>query len=347
VSVSVDRRAGGAIPEVAPLVEVYRGEVVESRHRGAIAVVDSAGRLTHAAGDPRLRTFWRSSSKPLQALPVVATGAADHYRLGPWHLAIMCGSHVGQDYHVAVVADILERAGIPESALRCDLAGRPLLRHGCSGKHAGMLVTAKFLGEPIDDYTAPDHPGQRRIRQTLALLADIPESEIAVASDGCSVPTFAMTLEQMARAFARLVDPAELPPSLRDACARIVAAMGAHPELLSGAEGETQDLTSALVGLAPLALVAKSGAESLYCVGVAPGLVGPRGVGIALRAEDGGHVQRSCYLPTIAALCQLGVLDASQVARLEPYLARVVRNVHGQVVGEVRPVFHLSSRETP
>jgi L-asparaginase II len=254
---------------------------------------------------------------------------------------------VGKDYHTAVVADILERAGVPETALRCDVPGRPLLRHGCSGKHAGMLVTARHLGEPLDGYAEPEHPVQRRIRAILAILADAAGDAVPAASDGCSVPTFAMTLEQMALAFARLADPAGLPSPLGEACARIAAAMGAYPELLSGAEGDTADLTSPLVRLKAPTLVAKSGAESLFCVGVAPGILGPRGVGIAVRAEDGGHVQRSCYLPTAEALRQLGVLDAAEVAALDPYLARTVRNVHGTVVGEVRPVFRLHPRDQP
>ncbi len=332
---------GPTPPPVAPLVEVIRGEVVESRHRGGIAVVEATGRLCYATGSPYFRTFWRSSSKPLQALPVVTSGAADRYGLTSRHLAVMCGSHVGKDDHVEAVGEILARADLPESALRCDRPGRPLLRHGCSGKHAGMLVTAKHLGEPLEGYTDPSHPVQRRIRETLAVLADVSADEIAVASDGCSVPTFAMTLAQMALAFARLVDPAFLPATLAAASRRVVAAMWAHPELLSGTEGDTQDVTSALVRRKATVLVAKSGAESLFCVGVVPGVVGAHGVGLALRAEDGGHVQRSCYLPTAIALHRLGVLDDTDLAALEPYLAQTISNVHGQVVGKVRPCFDL------
>jgi L-asparaginase II len=333
-------------PEVAPLVEVLRNGIVESRHRGVIAIVDSTGRTLHQIGDRRFRTFWRSSSKPLQALPVVVTGAADRYGFDERHLAVMSGSHVGKDYHVAVVADILERAGVPESALRCDVAARPLLRHGCSGKHAGMLATAAHLGEPFDGYTDPTHPAQRRIRDTLGLLSSTDSAAIPTASDGCSVPTFAMTMSEMALAFARLVDPFGLPDPLAVACRRVTAAMWAHPELLSGAEGDTQDVTSALVARKAKVLVGKSGAESLYTVGIASGVLGEHGVGIAVRAEDGGNVHRSCYLPTIEALCQLGVVDTADVASLEPFLARAVRNVHGAIVGEVRTTFALGSSAT-
>jgi L-asparaginase II len=225
--------------EVLPLVEVLRNGIVESRHRGVIAVVDSTGEILHQIGDGRFRTFWRSSSKPLQALPVVVTGAAHHYRFDRRHLAIMCGSHVGKDYHVAPVTDILERAGVPENALRCDVPGRPLTRHGCSGKHAGMIATAAHLGEPLDEYTDPAHPVQRRIRNTLATLASTDPAAIPTASDGCSVPTFAMTIAEMALTFARLVDPFGMPDTLAAACRRVSAAMWAHPELLSGAEGDT------------------------------------------------------------------------------------------------------------
>jgi L-asparaginase II len=330
-------------PEVRTLVEVLRNGIVESRHRGVIAVVDSTGQTLHQVGDRRFRTFWRSSSKPLQVLPVVSTGAADRYGLDASHLAIMSGSHVGKDYHVAVVADILERAGVPESALRCDVPGRPLLRHGCSGKHAGMLATAAHLGEPLEGYTDPTHPVQRRIRETLGLLASTDPVAIPTASDGCSVPTFAMTLSEMALAFARLVDPFGLPDLLAAACHRVTAAMWAHPELLSGAEGDTQDITSVLVARMAKVLVAKSGAEALYTVGIAAGVLGERGVGVAVRAEDGGNVHRSCYLPAIEALRQLGVVDTADLAHLEPFLARSVRNVHGTIVGAVRTTFTLGS----
>ncbi|HEX5416624.1 MAG TPA: asparaginase [Chloroflexota bacterium] len=345
MSSRVSGSGGARFPEVAPLVEVWRGDVVESRHRGGIAVVDAAGRLTRRVGDARLFTFWRSSSKPLQALPAVLTGAADRYGLEPRHLAVMCGSHVGKDYHVAVVREILERARIPEAALHCDRPGRPLARHGCSGKHAGMLVTARHLGEPLEGYTEPDHPVQRRIRDVLGRLADVAAEEIPLASDGCSVPTFAMALDRMALAFARLVDPVGLPEDLAAACRQIVAAMWARPDLLSGAAGDTSDITSALVQAKAGVLVAKSGAESLYCVGVAPGVLGPRGVGLAVRAEDGGSVQRSCYLATAEALRQLGCLSDPEIELLGSYLGREVRNVHGRVVGHARPCFELRSGE--
>lgn len=332
-------------PEVVPLTEVWRGDVIESRHRGAIALVDASGRLIHAVGDSELRTFWRSSSKPLQALPVVTTGAADRFGLASRHLAVMCGSHTGKDYHVDAVADILDRAGVPVEALRCDRPGQPLLQNGCSGKHAGMLATAAHLGEPLDGYTEPSHPVQRRIRSTLALLAETRPPEIPIASDGCSVPTFAMTLRQMALAFSRLVDPADLPLDLTDGCRRIVNAMQAHPELLSGAPGDTRDLTSALVALKAPLLIGKSGAEALFCVGIAPGVLGRRGVGIAVRAEDGGNVERSCYPATVEALRQLSLLDEAEVSRLEPFLGRVIRNVHGEAIGGARPCFRLAVAE--
>jgi L-asparaginase II len=204
-----------------------------------------------------------------------------------------------------------------------------------------MLVTAAHLGLPLDDYTRPDHPIQLRVRETIASLASVDPREVAVASDGCSVPTFAMTLEQMALAFSRLVDPSTLRPSLRQACGRIMQAMWAHPELLSGAPGDTQDITSALVAQKRGVLVAKSGAEALYTVALAPGVLGSAGVGIAVRAEDGGNVHRSCYLATVETLRQLGALSVDDIGFLEPFLGRTVRNVHGQAVGHVEPSFTL------
>lgn len=332
-------------PAVAPLTEVLRGDVVESRHRGSIAVVDADGRLLDEVGDVDLVTYWRSSAKPLQALPVITTGAADRFGLEPKHLAVMCASHAGRDYHVEAVTEALERAGVPVSALRCEVPERSAPRHGCSGNHTGMLVTASHLGEPLDSYPDPDHPVQQRIREVLGILGDVEPTSIPTASDGCSVPTFAMSLRQMALAFARLIDPADLDEPLRGACRRIVAAIQAHPDLLAGAEGDTRNLTSALVRTLSPTLVGKSGAESIFCVGLRPGILGPRGVGIVVKAEDGGFAPRSCYLATVETLRQLGVASAEQVQALDPYLERKIRNVHGQVVGGARPCFRLGSVE--
>lgn len=332
-------------PAVAPLTEVFRGDVVESRHRGSIAVVDAAGHLLAEVGDTDLVTYWRSAAKPLQALPVITTGAADRFGLEPKHLAVMCASHAGREYHVEAVTEALERAGVPVSALRCETPERFAPRHGCSGNHTGMLVTASHLGEPLESYPDPDHPVQRRIRQVLGTLGDVKPGSIPSASDGCSVPTFAMSLRQMALAFARLIDPADLDDPLRGACRRIVAAMQAQPDLLAGAEGDTRNLTSALVRTLSPTAVGKSGAESIFCVGIRPGVLGPRGVGVVVKAEDGGPAPRSCYLATVEALRQLGVASAQQVHMLDPYLERKIRNVHGQVVGGARPCFWLGSVE--
>jgi L-asparaginase II len=330
-------------PLVTPLTEALRGGIVESRHRGAIAVVDSHGRLLSQAGDPDLLTFWRSSSKPLQALPVVITGAAERFGFETRHLAVMCGSHTGKEYHLRAVAEILERAGVPADALRCQAAGRPPLPHGCSGKHAGMLATAAHLGEPLEGYREPGHPVQRRIRQTLADLAGIAPGAIGIGVDGCGVPTFAMPLRLMALAFARLTDPAALESGLASACTHIAASMWTHPELLSGADGDTSDVTSALVKAHSGRIVAKSGAEALFVTGLVPGIIGERGVGIAVKAEDGGNVQRSCYLATMEALRQLGAIDESALEHLAQYLGREIHDVHGDVVGAARPCFTLGA----
>ncbi|MGH2458120.1 MAG: asparaginase [Chloroflexota bacterium] len=341
-----ERGAGRAAPPaVAPLTEIFRGEVVESRHRGSIAVVDAEGRLLAEVGDAALVTYWRSAAKPLQALPVITTGAADHFGLEPEHLAVMCASHAGRDDHVAAVTEALARAGVPIGALRCEVPGRDGPRHGCSGNHTGMLVTARHLGEPLETYPDPDHPVQRRIRAVLGTLGEVDPASIPSASDGCSVPTFAMSLRQMALAFARLIDPADLAEPLRGACRRMVAAMQAHPDLLAGAEGDTRNLTSALVRTLSPAAIGKSGAESIFCVGIRPGVLGPRGVGVVVKAEDGGPAPRSCYLATVEALRQLGVASAAQVSALDPYLERTIRNVHGQVAGGARACFQLGPVE--
>ncbi len=202
------------------LVEVTRGPVVESRHRGAIAVCRPSGQLVAAWGEVGRPVFPRSAVKPLQALPLVESGAADRFGLSDRELALACASHSGEARHVGLVAAWLAGLDLSEADLECgahppgnEAAARDLVLQGCqasplhnncSGKHAGMLTTARHLGEPTRGYIAADHPVQRRIAQVLAELADSPAALTPVGTDGCGIPTLALPLAGIATAMARM-----------------------------------------------------------------------------------------------------------------------------------------------
>jgi L-asparaginase II len=344
-------------PRSLPLVEVTRGALVEARHRGFIAVVDAGGELVASLGEVTVRTYFRSAAKPFQAIPVIASAAADHFRLTPRELAVMIGSHSGEAMHVEAVTSILSKAGLDETALQCgvhmpfDEAAAQMLQsegseptalhNNCSGKHAGMLALARFSGAPIESYLDPEHPVQWQNRVAVARFADVPLAEIAIAVDGCSAPVFGLTLEAMARSYAQLVgcEHTDLDDDLRAAARRVVKAMTGHPEMIGGTR---RRLDTDLMRVARGRLISKVGAEGVQLLGVLPNSHYPRGLGIAIKIED-GDTRRARDPVVIETLRQLGLLDEGQLAPLARYARSTVRNHRRLEVGEVRPCFQLQS----
>jgi L-asparaginase II len=297
---------GSAPVSGAIVVEVRRNEVVEARHQvHAVAVRD--GRILAAAGDPDLTCFMRSCSKPIQALPLAR--ARDD--LDDADLAIACASHRATDDQIAAVRALLAKAPADEDDLELGLQeGRPPQRiyHNCSGKHAGMLALCRAHGWPTHDYRLPDHPVQRACRDAHAETAELDSLDLArTAPDGCGVVTFALPLDRMAHAFARL-------PHL-PAGDRVTAAMRSRPDLVGGPDGDDFQLMRDAPGW-----FAKGGAEGLFCAANHDGL------GVALKAEDGASRPLG---PAVAAfLAPLGVNL--------PGLERTpVRNSRGELVGEI------------
>lgn len=328
-------------------VEVTRGGLVESNHRGALAVVDSEGGLLAAAGNPHYVAYLRSAAKPFQALPTVAAGALDHFGLDQEALALMCASHHGTEAHVAIDQRILDAIGLDKSALRCgvhwpidEVATRRLAQAGlepdarhnnCSGKHAGMLTLARYWGCDDDDYTLPDHPVQQAILERLAVLTSLTPAHIHYAPDGCTVPAFALPLARTALAFARLIDP-----SAPADCQRVVAAMQAHPHVVSN-HGALDDTLMRAAGSSD-AIVSKGGAEGFQGIGIRT--PDGRTVGIALKMADGSPRGKG---PVIYAVLEaLNLVDPTTLARLEPLRQPPITNHRHQVVGEIRPVFALT-----
>jgi len=343
---SLDPGAPGVHPE--PFVHVLRNGRVESVHAGHAAVVSAEGRLLAWAGSPSVLVFPRSAFKPFQALPLVESGAFDRSGLGEDALAVIAGSHSGTDAHVALVRSILDAAGAAENDLRCgthtpydDATAATLrargeaptpLRHNCSGKHAGMLLLARFLGASLDDYLEPSHPVQRAIFTRFEELMAEPLDAIGV--DGCSAPTPRLPLTSLARSFALLAAGRDSAGSAVLGLARIRDAMRAHPEAVAG-EGR---LDTRIMRAAP-DLVAKAGAEAVHATGV-PATAG----GIAIKVQDG--TRRALAPAVVAVLAEAGLLDAEARRELGSLAEERLTNHAGLEIGAIHGVARLH-REAP
>jgi len=342
----------------AVLVEVWRGPIIESLHRGHLIAVDGEGKTIAELGDAGTVTFIRSSGKPFQAIPLVASGAADRFGLTEKEIAIACGSHSGEPIHVETTESILRKIGLHPNALKCGIhepfsveVARDLvknqkppnvLQNNCSGKHAGMLALAKHLGAPTESYDSLENPVQQQILKAVSDFSDIPEHQIAIGIDGCGVPVFGLSVRAMALMYARLVHP---PPhfdaSVKAACKRILHAMMTYPEMVGGTK---ERLDTELIRVASGRLISKIGAEGVYTVGVLPCDQWPTGIGFALKMEDGDD-KRARPPAVIDALRQLRVLRDTEVSSLAAYVPTPITNRRGEKVGEARAAFSLDIRK--
>ena len=327
------------------LARVTRSGREESRHRGAWALVDAAGRILDSRGDPRQPIWARSSVKAFQALPFVALGLLERHGLGDAHLAVICGSHSGEPRHRALVAEILAAGGLAERDLACGYhrpfdgaSAREQIRqgapdsplyHNCSGKHAGMLLLARALGASPADYRDPEGPGQRLIRDTLVAFAGGMQPELGW--DGCSAPSFRLPLAALARAMAALVAddlPAGLPrPELPWAAAvrRVIAAQLAHPELVGGSR---RRLDTDLMRAGGGRILAKSGAEAVELLAL-PG----RALGLALKVADGSD--RAVGPVVLALLERWEILRGKDLERVAEWRHAEQIDASGRVTGRV------------
>ena len=269
-------------------VRLLRNGAEESLHRVHGVLVEMGTEAPRALGDPGLEAFWRSSMKPFQALPLVEDGLFERLGLGSAELAIACASHHGTPAHLEAAGRILAASGLGEDDLACgphrpmdEAAARALDRSGtlpgrlhnnCSGKHAAMLAWCRDRGWDVGSYHEPEHPLQREIREGLSRWIDRPPAALEWGVDGCGVPTPRLSIEEMARAYGRLT--ASEAPGPR----AVVAAMTEHPSLVSGSSA----FSCALVRAGGGRILAKEGAEGVFCLGV----VGS-GRGAAFKVRDG------------------------------------------------------------
>lgn len=323
------------------LVEMVRGSLVESLHRGSFAVVRADGEIVAQAGTIDAPVFPRSAYKMMQSLPLVATGAADAFDLGPEELSLACASHSSEPMHTDRVDAWLAKLGLADDDLECGphpvrheptrdamiLAGQAPRRvhNNCSGKHAGFLTVAKHLGVPTKGYTSLDHPVQQEVTRRISEVCCIEASHLVPGTDGCAAPNLAMPLKNLARGFARLAAPESLPEDLRKGADRLAKAVAANPLLMSGTGRACAELIAASGGRALI----KVGAEGVY-----GGMVPDLGLGIALKIDDGAV--RGAETGIAALLVALGVLSAENDL-VKKWLNPPWVNTRDVVVGEQRP----------
>jgi L-asparaginase II len=318
-------------------VAVTRGDGVESEHRVNAAVVGEGDQLLGAARDAQSFTYWRSCAKPFQVLPFLASGAFDALGWGDEQLAVSCASHGGEPEHVALVEGMLRDIGLEEGDLACgphepssqrgakavrDSGDRPTRVHNnCSGKHTAMLALARQKLWPTRGYERREHNVQRGILHEISLWTDIPCGKIVQAVDGCGVVVFGMTLERMARAYSRFAVAAgrgEEHPL------RVLKAMSSHPFLVGG----TDRIDSAVIHETKGHVVSKVGAEGVHCAFLAD-----RGIGIAIKVEDGA--QRAQVPALLRLLQELDALPDPLPPKLAEWMRKPVKNTRGECVGEV------------
>lgn len=329
------------------LVEVLRGELVESAHRGAVVVCDADGGVVLQLGDIMQPVFPRSAVKAIQALPLVESGAADAFGYGDRELALACASHSGEPVHTELAASMLARMGLDSQALECGAhwplghaatialarsgASPSTLHNNCSGKHSGFLCACRHMKLDHRGYVGFDHPMQRMIRETMQEVTGAVHDAANAATDGCSIPTHAVPLKALALGFARMATGTGLSTSRAAAARRLFASCMAEPLLVSGTDAADVKLMSA----APGRIFVKTGAEGVYCAAL-PEL----GLGIALKCDDGAS--RGSEVMIAAVLAHLLKSDEALSARLSELARSVVPSRLGVAVGQIRPTEALA-----
>lgn len=330
------------------LVKAYRGNTVESIHHGAVAVVDSRGKLVRYAGDANFVTFLRSSAKPFQALVVVESGAAEAFGFTQKEVAIIAGSHNGEKKHVRLVRSILKKIGLNKNHLQCGwhvphyytaLGMTPpkkkfsSLQHNCSAKHAGMLAVCVYRGWNLKTYLSPRHPVQKLIAKKIAGLCGFPERKIGIGVEACGAPTFALPLRNMAIGFYKLKSFVSDERTTSQSLQVVADSMWRYPDLVSGRGRLDYDLAKASEGN----IMAKAGAEALHCA-----VVIDKGYGIAVKILDGSR--RAIAPAAVEVYRQVNTLNREQLRDLREWVRPSVHDHKGSKVGHLVADFSLKRR---
>jgi L-asparaginase II len=340
------------------LVDVLRGGIVESAHRGALAIVDADGALHTALGDIDRPVFPRSAIKVLQALPLVESGAADQFGLNDEELALACASHGGEPLHAQTAASMLAKAGLDAGVLECgahwpyeDTATKNLARSGqaptalhnnCSGKHSGFVCLGCGLAGSADrrgflrGYVQPGHAVMREVTAAIQTTTGFDLAATAVGTDGCSIPTYAVPLRHLALAFARVATGVGLQAGHARAARRLRQAVARAPFMVAG----TGRFDTRVMQLLGERVFCKVGAEGMYCAAL-PTL----GLGVAIKMDDGNNA-RAVEVVMAAVVLSLLALDDAEREFMQRLATPTLKNWNGIEVGGLRPgaKLHIAAR---
>lgn len=322
------------------LVHVYRGEYIESIHRGDVVIVNYKGELLASYGNPNKRTFWRSAAKPFQVIPFMEAGGIDAYNITAAELALMTSSHGGEMRHVTLVKKLLKKMGKSIDDLNCgrsrpmyEGAYRQLLQENipfsqgnnpCSGKHTGMIGYGLLEGFDLDHYIDVTHPIQQKMLKTISEMTELAEEDIDIAIDGCGVPVFGLPIYNMALSYAYLAGGDFKHPRERTLSV-IAGAMTKEPFFVAG----SGRLDTIIMEETEGRLLAKLGAESVYCVSVMG-----QGIGLAMKIEDGAYRALDAIVPHL--LKKHGYVTEDEFQRIIKRLSINIKNHRNDIVGAMK-----------
>lgn len=328
-----------------PLIEEYRGNVLENEHRGIICGVDETGEVKYSVGNVEQLTYLRSSAKPIQAIPAIRNGVDVRFGLTERESVMFTASHRGETYHVEAIESIIAKLGLEEGQLYCShaypnnrdaraaivqLKSSPRrVYHNCAGKHLGIMALCKTMGYPVDRYWEPGHSAQALILDTIAYMAGYPKEQIRIGVDGCGVPVFALPLRKLANAYVRMACPDLIEDrETREAVVKITSWMNQHHEMVTG----TKFICSTL--LQDENIIAKGGAQGVYCFGLKK-----ERLGFALKIMDGTEDEWPIIIASI--LEQIGYDNGRTIQNLYELGSKAILNDNKQIVGLRNIVFHL------
>lgn len=323
------------------LVEIYRGGVLESFHRGAVCVVDKKGEIIYSEGDVRQVCFPRSAMKLLQVLPLIAQGGIAKFNFTLEEIAVMCGSHNAEPAHLRAVNSILRKTGLDKSALHCGTQyptsrkdANALIRSGekpqdihnnCSGKHAGMLAMCVMMGWETKDYINPKHPLQQHILGLCSAFYEYPKEKMHTALDGCSAPIYSVPVYNQAIGYKNLVHPQKFDAKIKRACATVIKAVSAHPFMVAGTNRYCTEMMQAT---APR-IIGKTGAEGIFCMALTE-----ERVGVCIKIDDGKMLPQ--YNVAQAFIEATKIFGRKQLSRLHPYMEAPITNANNYVSGNMK-----------
>ncbi len=324
------------------LVEVLRGEVVESFHRGVVCVVDGNNKILFSLGDINQLCYPRSAMKFIQHIPLLESGAVSKFGFTLKEIAVMCGSHNAEKMHLDTVSSILSKIGLSETSLKCG-AHYPMLNddlvnmyqqdkkptdlyNNCSGKHAGFLAYCVYNGLDTSDYLNPNHPLQQHIKKVCAEMYEVSEESMQYAIDGCSAPVYSVSVLHQAIGYKNLCVSTKFGEARKYACQTIIEAVSTFPEMVAGSNRYCTDM----MRICGDEIVGKTGAEGIYCMSVYN-----KEIGICIKIDDGKMLPQ--YNVAQAIIDSLSLFSSEKLAPLQKYLQEDILNWNQLKTGELRP----------